>query len=79
MALSGSRSLGRGLPFWPTAGPRKLGLGYARVGGTEEARHLCRELGERASRGEYVPPFARLFIDVGVKDLARWAPISTRA
>jgi len=46
-----------------------LGLGYARAGRIEDARRLLDELEERASRGEYVPSFARLAIHVGLGDL----------
>jgi tetratricopeptide (TPR) repeat protein len=46
------------------------GLGYARAGRVEDARRFLGELDERASRGEYVPAFTRLAIDVGLGDLA---------
>ncbi len=47
-----------------------LGLGYARAGRADDARRLLHELDERASRGEYVPAFARLAIHVGQGDVA---------
>ena len=46
-----------------------LGFGLGRAGRYEEARRLIAELDERASRGEYVPEFARLGIYVGLGDL----------
>jgi len=52
-----------------------LGLGYARSGRTEDARRLLGELEDRASRGEFVPAFARLAINIGLGDvpaIRRW-------
>jgi len=46
-----------------------LGVGYARSGRTEDARRLLGELEDRASRGEYVPAFARLAINIGLGDV----------
>jgi TolB-like protein/Flp pilus assembly protein TadD len=46
-----------------------LGLAYGRVGRTDDARRLLRELEERRSRGEYVPAFAPLSIYVGLGDI----------
>jgi serine/threonine protein kinase/tetratricopeptide (TPR) repeat protein len=46
-----------------------LGLGYARAGRSDDATRLLRELEDRAGRGEYVPPWARLSIHVGQGDL----------
>ncbi len=47
-----------------------LGHALARAGRGDEARRLLAELDERASRGEYVPPFTRLGIEVGLGDLS---------
>jgi serine/threonine protein kinase/tetratricopeptide (TPR) repeat protein len=46
-----------------------LGLGYARAGRADDASRLLHELDDRASRGEYVPAFARLAIHVGQGDV----------
>jgi serine/threonine protein kinase/Flp pilus assembly protein TadD len=46
-----------------------LGLGYARAGRMDDAKRLLNELAERASRGEYVPELASLFIYVGLGDV----------
>jgi serine/threonine-protein kinase len=46
-----------------------LGLGLALAGRSDDARRLLNELDERASRGEYVPPFSRLAIEVGMGDV----------
>jgi TolB-like protein len=43
-----------------------LGIGLALAGRSDDARRLLNELDERASRGEYVPPFERLAIEVGL-------------
>ena len=45
-----------------------LGLALARAGRGDEARRLLSELDDRASRGEYVGPRARLAICVGLND-----------
>ncbi len=52
-----------------------LGLVYARAGRLDDATRLLNELEDRASRGEYVPAFARLFIHIGQEDISasrRW-------
>jgi len=46
-----------------------LGLGYARGGRADDARHLLREIEDRGARGEYIPPHATLPILVGLGDL----------
>jgi TolB-like protein/Tfp pilus assembly protein PilF len=46
-----------------------LGLGYGFAGRFEEAHQLLRELDERGSRGEHVPPCAPLAIHVGLGDI----------
>ena len=46
-----------------------LGIGLALAGRADDARRLLTELEERASRGEYVPPFSRLAIEVGLGDV----------
>ena len=46
-----------------------LGLGLGLAGRADDARQLLAELDDRASRGEYVPPFTRLAIHVGLGDL----------
>ena len=46
-----------------------LGLGYALANRHDDARRLLGELDERATRGEYVPAFARLTIQVGLGDI----------
>ncbi len=45
-----------------------LGLGLGLAGRREEARLLLLELDDRATRGEYVPAFCRLAIQVGLGD-----------
>lgn len=47
-----------------------LGYGLARAGRPDEARRLLAELDERGSRGEFIPPLARLQINAGLEDLA---------
>jgi serine/threonine-protein kinase len=47
-----------------------LGLVYARAGRPQDASRLLCELEDRGSRGEYIPPFARLAIHVGQGDVA---------
>jgi pentatricopeptide repeat protein len=47
-----------------------LGFGYAHGGRVEDARQLLRELDERGCRGEYIPAFASLTINVGLGDVA---------
>jgi adenylate cyclase len=47
-----------------------LGYGLARAGRANEARRLLSELDERGSRGEFIPPLARLQINAGLEDLA---------
>jgi len=47
-----------------------LGYCLARVGRTDEARTLLSELDERGSRGEFIPPLARLKINEGLADVA---------
>ena len=63
-ALERSIALSRA-PFFIGAG----GFGLARAGREREARQLLAELDERATRGEFVPAFARLSILVGLRDL----------
>jgi serine/threonine protein kinase len=46
-----------------------LGMGYARAGRLDDANRLLNELIDRASRGEYVPALASLFIYVGLGDV----------
>jgi serine/threonine-protein kinase len=46
-----------------------LGLGLGLAGRADDARLLLAELDDRASRGEYVPPFTRLALHVGLGDL----------
>jgi len=46
-----------------------LGLGLALAGRREEAQRLLTELDDRGSRGEYVPAFSRLGIQVGLGDV----------
>jgi len=46
-----------------------LGAAYGRAGRGDDARRLLGELDDRASRGEYVPPFARVYIHTGLNDL----------
>ncbi len=53
-------------PFYVGA----LGYGLARAGRADEARRLLSELDERGSRGEYIPPLARLQINTGLEDIA---------
>ena len=53
-------------PFFMCA----LGLGLGLAGRHDEARRLLRELDDRASRGEYVPAFCRLGIEVGLGEMA---------
>ncbi len=47
-----------------------LGYGLARAGRADEARRLLSELDERGSRGEFIPPLARLQINTGLADIA---------
>lgn len=47
-----------------------LGFVYARAGRLDNASRLLSELEDRASRGEHVPAFARLFIHIGQGDVA---------
>ncbi len=47
-----------------------LGFGYARAGRGEDAARLLNELEDRGSRGEYIPAFAPLSINVGLADLS---------
>jgi tetratricopeptide (TPR) repeat protein len=47
-----------------------LGLGYGYAGRVEEARNLLRELDDRGSRGEHIPIWAPLAIQVGLADIA---------
>jgi hypothetical protein len=46
-----------------------LGNAYARMGRTDDAKALLRELEDRQRRGEYMPPFAPLCIHVGLGDV----------
>ena len=46
-----------------------LGFGYARAGRGEDAGRLLRELEDRGTRGEYIPPTAALAIFVGQRDI----------
>jgi serine/threonine protein kinase/Flp pilus assembly protein TadD len=46
-----------------------LGFVYARAGRLDDAKRLLNELEDRASRGEHVPAFARLYIHVGQGDI----------
>lgn len=46
----------------------QLGLVYSRAGRVDDARRLLSELDDRQQRGEYVAPFARLPIHVGLND-----------
>jgi len=43
-----------------------LGYGLAGSGRADEARRLLSELDERGSRGEFIPPLARLQINAGL-------------
>jgi hypothetical protein len=45
-----------------------LGLGYGYAGRNADAQSMLRELEDRGSRGEYVPPWAPLAIHVGLAD-----------
>jgi tetratricopeptide (TPR) repeat protein len=47
-----------------------LGIALARAGRTDDVGRLLNELADRASRGEYVVPAARLSMYVGLGDLA---------
>jgi len=47
-----------------------LGYGLARAGRADQARRLLTELDERGSRGEFIPPLARLQIHTGLGDIA---------
>jgi TolB-like protein/DNA-binding winged helix-turn-helix (wHTH) protein len=47
-----------------------LGYGLAHAGRADEARGLLSELDERGSRGEFIPPLARLQINTGLGDIA---------
>ena len=44
------------------------GLAYAKAGRTADARRLLAEFDEREKRGEYIAPFGRLAINVGLGD-----------
>jgi serine/threonine protein kinase/Tfp pilus assembly protein PilF len=46
-----------------------LGLACGRAGRLDDATRLLRELEDRASRGEYVPAFTHLSIQVGLGDI----------
>ncbi len=46
-----------------------LGFGYARAGRGEDAGRLLRELEDRGTRGEYIPPTAALAIHVGQRNI----------
>jgi hypothetical protein len=46
-----------------------LGLGYGYAGRIADARSLLRELEDRASRGEHVPVWSPLAINVGLGDV----------
>jgi serine/threonine-protein kinase len=46
-----------------------LGLAYGRAGNNDDAHRLLGELDDRASRGEYIMPLARVFIYTGLNDL----------
>jgi len=46
-----------------------LGLIYARAGRREDATRLLREIGERGTRGEYIPSFSKVTICVGLGDI----------
>ena len=48
----------------------QLGLAYGVAGRHDDARRLLNELDERASRGEYVAPCARLAIAIGLDDIS---------
>jgi TolB-like protein/Tfp pilus assembly protein PilF len=47
-----------------------LGCALARAGRAADARRLLSELDERGSRGEFIPPLARLQIHIGLGDVA---------
>jgi TolB-like protein/DNA-binding winged helix-turn-helix (wHTH) protein len=47
-----------------------LGCGLARAGRAADAHRLLSELDERGSRGEFIPPLARLQIHIGLGDVA---------
>jgi adenylate cyclase len=47
-----------------------LGDGLARAGRADDAHRLLVELDERGSRGEFIPPIARLQINTGLGDIA---------
>jgi hypothetical protein len=47
----------------------QLGLAYGTARRHDDARRLLNELDERASRGEYVAPCARLAIAIGLEDI----------
>jgi TolB-like protein len=46
-----------------------LGLGYGYAGRVEDARGLLRELEDRGSRGEHIPIWAPLAIQIGLTDI----------
>jgi len=46
-----------------------LGLIYARAGRRDDAMRLLQEIEDRGSRGEYIPSFSKLTIEVGLGDL----------
>ena len=46
-----------------------LGFIYARAGRQEDASRLLHEIEDRGSRGEYIPSFSKLVIQVGMGDL----------
>ena len=45
-----------------------LGMAYGRAGRAADAQRLLDELAARAGRGEYIPPFAPLWIHLGLED-----------
>jgi Flp pilus assembly protein TadD len=47
-----------------------LGYGLARAGRGADAQRLLGELDDRGSRGEFIPPLARLQINTGLGDIA---------
>ena len=47
-----------------------LGCALARAGRAADARRLLSELDERGSRGEFIPPLARLQVNIGLGDVA---------
>ena len=47
-----------------------LGLVYARAGRTDDANRMVGEIEDRGSRGEYIPSFSKVTVNVGLGDLA---------